>query len=63
VVATEWHDVCAAINVVRIVKDEPELRHARRVFESEVEACELAGRAGLWDLAVPRPLFVAIDDK
>lgn len=34
----------------------------RHLCGSEVEAYEI-GRAGLWDIAVPVPLFVALDDK
>lgn len=60
VVATDWHGISAVVKIVDAAKNQNQ--QARRIFESEVAAYDLAGRAGLWDVAVPRPLFVATDD-
>jgi hypothetical protein len=63
VVATEWYGVSAVVKT--FARNETngleERSHERHLFESEVEAYEIAGRAGLWGVAVPKPLFAAMD--
>jgi hypothetical protein len=63
VVATEWYGVSAVVKT--FARNETnglkEQSHERHLFESEVEAYEIAGRAGLWGVAVPKPLFAAMD--
>jgi tRNA A-37 threonylcarbamoyl transferase component Bud32 len=51
-----------AVKVVRIARDEKG-QEDMRAFDSEVEAYKIAGRAGLWGVAVPEPLFVASKDE
>jgi hypothetical protein len=59
VVGTEWYGVSAVVTFAwNETNSLEEQSHERYLFESEVEAYEIAGRAGLWGVAVP---FAAMD--
>jgi hypothetical protein len=62
VVFINWNNMDVAVKIVRIARDDKG-QEDMRAFDSEVEAYKIAGRDGLWGVAVPEPLFVASKDE
>jgi hypothetical protein len=62
VVAVDWFRNPSMLKIVRLETAAAERQQTMETFQSELEAYEIAGRAGLWGIAVPKPYFCAKDD-